>query len=506
MATNVNELPKINEVNKKEPKKVKIVQFGEGNFLRAFIDWIVNETNKNTDFNAGVCLVQPMPFGRVKELNEADDLYTLYLQGLQDGKAVRVHEVIKAVQDALNPFEEYEKFLGYAESTDVEFVISNTTEAGIAFDPNDTDFSKCPNSYPGKLLAFLERRYNTCKKGLFIIPCELIDHNGDTLKKTLVQLAEHNNMNKDFINWIVTENKFYNTLVDRIVPGYPRNEANEFQLDLGYQDQNMVVGEIFHLWCIDAQTVGDDAKLAKANLEALKKAFPTEKAGLNVLFVDSIVPYKQRKVKILNGSHTALVPVSYLAGIDTVRETIEDKELGKYVKDFIFDEVIPTIDIPHDQMVAYSNSVLERYMNPYVRHELMSIALNSVTKFKERDLPTILQYIERTGKLPVHGLFSLAAIISFYKGERTINGTQIALNDDPKFIEFFKNEWAKYDGTKGSARKIVEDTLSMQNAEGTGYHWGQDLNKIAGVTDFVTEALYAQQTMPMRDAIKAIIK
>jgi tagaturonate reductase len=312
-------------------------------------------------------------------------------------------------------------------------------------------------------------------------------------------------MNKDFINWIVTENKFYNTLVDRIVPGYPRNEANEFQLDLGYQDQNMVVGEIFHLWCIDAQTVEDKAQ-AKKNLEELKKALPTEKAGLNVLFVDSIVPYKQRKVKILNGSHTALVPVSYLSGIDTVRETIEDNQLGKYVKDFIFDEVIPTIDIPHDQMVAYSNSVLERYMNPYVRHELMSIALNSVTKFKERDLPTVLQYIERTGKLPVHGLFSLAAIISFYKGERTINGIQIALNDDPKFIEFFKNEWAKYDGTKGSARKIVEDTLSMQNAEGTGYHWGQDLNKIAGVTDFVTEALYAQQTMPMRDAIKAIIK
>ena len=497
---NVNELPKINEVVKKEPKKVKIVQFGEGNFLRAFVDWIVNETNKKTDFGAGVVLVQPMPFGRCKELNDQDDLYTLYLQGLQDGKAVRNSEVIKCVQDAVNPFAEYSKFLSYAESDDVEFVISNTTEAGIAFDPNDTDFTKCPNSYPGKLLAFLKARYDAGKKGLYIIPCELIDHNGATLREVLVKLAKHNNMDEKFISWVANANKYYNTLVDRIVPGYPRGEAEQFQLDLGYQDQNMVVGEIFHLWCIDAQTV-ESKEEAKANLEELKKVLPTEKAGLNVLFVDSIVPYKQRKVKILNGSHTVLVPVSYLCGIDTVRETIEDEQLGKYVKDFIFNEVIPTIDIPQDQMIAYSNSVLERYMNPYVRHELMSIALNSVTKFKERDLPTILQYQERTGKLPVHGLFSLAALISFYKGVRPIkDNAPIALNDDPKFIEFFKNEWAAYDGTKKGAEKIVRDTLGMKD------HWGLDLNTKEGFTEFVTEALYAQQTMPMREAIKAIIK
>ena len=496
----IQSLPKINEVEKKVVRPVKVMQFGEGNFLRAFVDWIINSVNKAGSFDGGVVVVQPMPFGRVKELNEADDLYTLYLQGLQDGKAVRVHEVIKTIQDALNPFEEYDKYLKYAESDDLQVVISNTTEAGIAFDPNDTDFSKCPNSYPGKLLAFLKRRYDAGKKGLYIIPCELIDHNGATLKEVLVKLANHLNMDAKFVKWVEEENKYFNTLVDRIVPGYPRDNAAEFQQDLGYQDQNMVVGEIFHLWCIDAQTV-EDKNVQKKNLEELKNLLGTEKAGLNVLFVDSIVPYKQRKVKILNGSHTALVPVSYLAGIDTVRETIEDAELGKYVKDFIFDEVIPTIDIPHDQMVAYSNSVLERYMNPYVRHELMSIALNSVTKFKERDLPTVLQYIERTGKLPQHGLFSLAALISFYKGVRVIdNNAPIALNDDPKFIEFFKNQWASYDGTKAGAKKIVVATLGMAD------HWGQDLNKIAGVTDFVTEALYAQQTMSMRDAIKAIIK
>ena len=496
--SNVQNLPLINEVNKKEVKPVKIMQFGEGNFLRAFVDWIVNQTNKATDFNAGVVVVQPMPFGRCADLAKADGLYTLYLQGLQNGKAVREHEIIKCLQDFIDPYTQYDKYLEYAASDDLEFIISNTTEAGIAYDETDTDLTVCPKSYPGKLLAFLKKRYELGKKGLFIITCELIDYNGKELKRVLVEQAKNNKLDEKFINWMVTENKFYNTLVDRIVPGYPRNEAEEFQTALGYQDQNMVVGEIFHLWCIDANTVEDKAE-AKANLEALRAKLPTEKANLNVLFVDSIVPYKQRKVKILNGSHTTLVPVSYLAGIDTVRETIEDEQLGKFVKEFIFDEVIPTIDIPQDQMVAYSNSVLERYMNPYVRHELMSIALNSVTKYKTRVLPTVLQNLEK-GKMPTHALFGLAALIAFYKGERTINNTAIALNDDPKFIDFFKNEWATFDGSKESVCKIVKDTLGMKD------HWEVDLNECAGVTEFVCNAVYAIATKPMREALKEIIK
>ena len=497
---NVQDLPMINAVNKKEPKKVKIMQFGEGNFLRAFVDWIINEMNKANVYDGGVVVVQPMSFGRCKELAEADGLYTLYLQGLQDGQAVRSHEVIKCLQDFINPFEQYDKYLEYAESDDLEIVISNTTEAGIAFDPNDTDFSKCPNSYPGKLLAFLHKRYQAGTKGLYIIPCELIDYNGKKLREVLIQLAQHNNMDEKFITWISEANKFYNTLVDRIVPGYPRNEATEFQLEIGYQDQNMVVGEIFHLWCIDANSV-ETKEEAKANLEELNALFPCDKANLNVLFVDSIVPYKQRKVKILNGSHTCLVPVSYLAGIDTVRETIEDPEIGAFVKEFIFDEVIPTIDIPHDQMVAYSNSVLERYMNPYVRHELMSIALNSCSKYKERVLPSVLQYIERKNQLPKHALFSLAALMTFYKGVRVVaDNAPIALADDPKHIENFAQLWAEYDGTKEGAVKLATSVLGWEA------HWGKDLNTVPGVTEFVAEALYAQQTMSMKDAIKALIK
>ena len=464
---------------------------GEGNFLRAFIDWIVDSMNKKSNFNAGVVVVQPMPFGRVKELSEADGLYTLYLQGINNGETVKTHQVIDCLEDFINPFTEYQKYLDYAKSEDLEFIISNTTEAGIAFDSSDTDFTKTPNSFPGKLLAFLKARYDYFKgdmtKGLEIIPCELIDHNGDTLKEILIELAQHNHMDASFIQWITDANRYYNTLVDRIVPGYPRNEDKELWNQLGYIDQNMVVGEIFHLWVIDGKTVKE-----------LEKKLPTQKANLNVLFVDSIKPYKERKVKILNGSHTCLVPVSYLAGIDTVRETIEDKQLKKYVLDFIFNEVVPTIRIPRDQMDSYANSVLERYGNPFVRHELMSIALNSVTKYKTRILPTVLQNLEDLNHFPDHALFSLAALMVFYRGKR--GEEDIKLADDAWALEMFNELWSKFDGSKDSCKAIASHVLSLKS------HWEVDLTKFDGVLDYVTECLYEITSSSMREALEKMVK
>lgn len=471
----------------KPSRPIKVMQFGEGNFLRAFVDWILQKMNNAKVFDGGVVVVQPMPFGRVENLKEQDGLYTLYLQGLQNGKAERVHEVIDVLEDYLNPFTDYAKYLDYAKSTDLEFIISNTTEAGIAFDPTDTDFSVTPKSYPGKLLAFLKARYDyfngDLTKGLEIIPCELIDYNGDTLKQVLVELANNNKMDQKFIEWVTKANRFYNTLVDRIVPGYPRNEDKKLWEDLGYIDNNMVVGEIFHLWVIDGP-------------KGLEEKLPAPKAGLNVLFVDSIKPYKERKVKILNGSHTCLVPVSYLSGIDTVRETIEDQQLGKFVKEFIFNEVVPTINIPQDQMISYANSVLERYSNPFVRHELMSIALNSVTKYKTRILPTVLQNINDLKKMPKHALFSLAALMYFYRGKR--GNEDIKLADDPWAIELFHSLWNEFDGTKAGCKKIVETVLGLE------HHWKLNLNTLPGVTDFVTDCLYEITTKPMREALAII--
>ncbi len=315
----------------------------------------------------------------------------------------------------------------------------------------------------------------------------MIDHNGDTLKEILIELAQHNHMDASFIQWITDANRYYNTLVDRIVPGYPRNEDKELWNQLGYIDQNMVVGEIFHLWVIDGKTVKE-----------LEKKLPTQKANLNVLFVDSIKPYKERKVKILNGSHTCLVPVSYLAGIDTVRETIEDKQLKKYVLDFIFNEVVPTIRIPRDQMDSYANSVLERYGNPFVRHELMSIALNSVTKYKTRILPTVLQNLEDLNHFPDHALFSLAALMVFYRGKR--GEEDIKLADDAWALEMFNELWSKFDGSKDSCKAIASHVLSLKS------HWEVDLTKFDGVLDYVTECLYEITSSSMREALEKMVK
>lgn len=442
----------------KPERPIRIMQFGEGNFLRAFIEWIIQDLNDKGAINSAVAVVQPMPFGRVKELEEQDGLYTLRLEGIDKGKTVKSSRVIDVIGDCINPFTEYEHFLSYGKSEDLQVIISNTTEAGIAVDPTDTDFTQCPKSYPGKLLALLKARYDHFKgdmdKGLAIIPCELIDNNGDELYRCLTELAEINNMDEKFVKWMQTANHFTSTLVDRIVPGYPRNEIEEIQKETGYIDNNVVKGEIFHLWVLKKEPV-------------VQKYLPADSTGLNVIFADSIKPYKQRKVKILNGSHTAMVPVAYLCGIDTVGEAVNDPVIGKYVHDFIFDEVNPTIDLPRDQMTDFANSVIERYKNPFIRHELMSIALNSTTKFRTRLLPTLEDYIRIKKALPQHLLFSFAAIVEFHKGVR--GSEKIALKDDPQYLEHWAKLWADFDG---DYVKLAAAALSWTEA------WEVDMNTL----------------------------
>ncbi|MDE6586186.1 MAG: tagaturonate reductase [Clostridia bacterium] len=470
----------------KPERKIKIMQFGEGNFLRAFVEWIIQDLNDKGAINAGVAVVQPMPFGRVKELGEQDGLYTLRLEGIDGGEKVKKSRVIDVIDDCINPFADYEKYLKYGESEDLQVIISNTTEAGIAVDPTDTDFSVCPKSFPGKLLALLKRRYDHFKgdknKGLAIVPCELIDNNGDELYRCLVELAQINKMDKKFIEWVKTANHFTSTLVDRIVPGYPKNEIEEIQKETGYIDNNVVKGEIFHLWVLKKEPV-------------VQKYLPADSTGLNVIFADDIKPYKQRKVKILNGSHTALVPVAYLAGIDTVGEAMNDNTISKYVRDFVFDEVNPTINLPADQMTAFANSVIERYRNPFIRHELMSIALNSTTKFKTRLLPTLTDYVKLKGKLPQHLLFSFAAIIAFHKGKR--GSEDIKLADDPEYLAKWKSLW---DGFNGDYLKLAKDTLAWKEA------WDMDMNTIhPDIAKTVAAYLESIQTKGMRKAVEEFV-
>ena len=474
------------KLHNKPERKVKIMQFGEGNFLRAFVEWIIQDLNDKGAICASVAVVQPMPNGRIANLAEQDGLYTLRLEGIDGGKKVKQSRIIDVIGDCLNPFTEYEKYLKYGESEDLEVIISNTTEAGIAVDKTDTDFSVCPKSYPGKLLALLKRRYDHFKgdmnKGLNIIPCELIDNNGDELYRCLTELAEINKMDKAFIKWLQTANHFTSTLVDRIVPGYPAAEIEDIRKECGYIDNNVVKGEIFHLWVLKKEA-------------HVQKALPADKTGLNVIFADDIKPYKQRKVKILNGSHTAMVPVAYLCGIDTVGEAVNDKVIGKFVRDFVFNEVNPTIDLPQDQMTAFANSVIERYQNPFIRHELMSIALNSTTKFRTRLLPTLEDYVKKTGKLPQHLLFAFAALVEFHKGVR--GNEKIELKDDPAYLEKWAKLWAEFGG---DYEKLAKNALGWKEA------WECDMNAIhPEITATVAKYLKAMDTKGMRAAVECFV-
>jgi len=466
----------------------KVIQFGEGNFLRAFVDWQIDKMNEEADFNGSVVVVQPLENGLVDMLNEQDGLYTLYLQGMQNGEAIKTNKIMNSISRGINPYRDYSEYLKLGENPELRFIVSNTTEAGIAFEENDKLDQGCQKSYPGKLTALLYHRFVTfnkdSNKGLIIIPCELIDRNGEKLKEIVLKYAEIWNLGQDFINWINKDNIFCCSLVDRIVPGYPRDTIDEVRAELGYDDNLVDVGEIFHLWVIEGP-------------QSIKNELPIEKAGLNIKVVDDMTPYRTSKVRILNGPHTAMVPVAYLYGLETVGESVDHEVIGKYVHDVIYDEIIETLDLPHEELVEFADAIIERFQNPYVKHYLMSIALNSMSKYKTRDLPSLTEYLKRKGKLPKKLVFSLAALIEFYKGKR---GTEnIELSDDEDILELYKNLWSNFDGTKDGLNKIVTSVLAYEK------NWGMNLNDIPNLTNEVTKYLETIESLGMKEAIKEVL-
>jgi len=466
----------------------KVLQFGEGNFLRAFVDWQIDKMNDEADFNGSVVVVQPLENGLIDMLNDQDCLYTLYLQGVQNGQASKTHKIINSISRGINPYREYSEYLKVAENPELRFIVSNTTEAGIAFDENDTLNGGCQKSYPGKLTAFLHHRFNTFKgdnsKGFIIIPCELIDRNGEKLKEIVLKYAEVWNLGQGFVDWINNANTFCCSLVDRIVPGYPRDSIDEVRAELGYDDNLVDVGEIFHLWVIEGP-------------QSIKDELPIEKAGLNIKVVDDMTPYRTRKVRILNGPHTAMVPVAYLYGLETVGESVDHEVIGKFVHDVIYDEIIETLDLPHEELVEFADAIIERFQNPYVKHYLMSIALNSLSKYKTRDLPSVTEYLKRKGVLPKKLVFSLASLIEFYKGKRGEEDIQLA--DDDDILELFKGLWSNYDETKEGLNKIVTSVLAYEK------NWGSNLNDIPNLTDEVSRYLEIIEKVGMKEAIKEVL-
>ncbi|AFM40187.1 mannitol-1-phosphate/altronate dehydrogenase [Desulfosporosinus acidiphilus SJ4] len=471
---------------KKNPERV--LQFGEGNFLRAFVDWQIDIMNKSVGFGGSVIVVQPIEQGLVDKLNDQDGLYTLYLQGIKEGKAVKEHSVINSISRGINPYTQYNEYLQAAEKPELRFIISNTTESGIAFEENDQLTDAPQKSYPGKLTAFLYHRFRTFggdkNRGLIIIPCELIDRNGEKLKEIVLKYVEFWKLGEEFKTWLENSNTFCCSLVDRIVTGYPRDTIKEITEELGYEDNLVVVGEQFHLWVIEGP-------------EWVKKEFPAEEAGLNVKFVSDMTPYRTRKVRILNGAHTSLVPVAYLYGLDTVGQSVEDPIIGQFIKDVIYEEIIPTLDLPQEELKYFAGAVLERFANPFVQHYLLSIALNSMSKFETRVLPTLLEYVKRNQQLPRRIVFSLAALIEFYKGKRGEEAIKLA--DDADILELYQEAWQKYEGSEAALSELVRTILGYQK------NWKMDLNEVAGLTEAVTKDLAAIEKLGMQEAVKNLL-
>lgn len=426
-------------MNNKPKRTERIIQFGEGGFLRAFVDWIVQLTDEKTDFDASVVVVQPIEKGMCDMLEKQNCVYTLIMRGLKDGVPTVDKKVIDCISRTVQPYRDFDEYLKLAEDPDFRFVVSNTTESGIAFNDSDRP-DNAPNiTFPAKVTMLLKKRFDLGLNGFIFLPCELIEKNGQTLKKYVLEYAKLWNFGTDFEKWVEGENIFCNTLVDRIVTGYPRDE----KIDLGYEDNMLDTSEIFHLWVIEAKD--DEQKI-------LKNEFPFEKAGLNIIVTNNLDRYRTRKVRILNGAHTSMIPYALLSKIETVGECMKDEKMSKFVKECVFDEIIPTLDLPKDELIDYANNVFERFSNPYIKHMCSSIALNSVSKFKVRVLPSILEYIKRKGEMPKRLLFSFARLIEFYKTDMP--------NDDKDVMKFMKESDAK---TILSNEKL----------------WGEDLSYLA---------------------------
>jgi tagaturonate reductase len=453
---------------------IRVLQFGEGNFLRAFADWMFDLLNEKTDFGAGVAVVQPIERGMAPQLQAQDGLYTLIQQGIKQGEVVQETRCITAIQQAIDPYTDFQAYEALALSETLRFVVSNTTEAGIVHVPGDALSDSPPRHFPAKVAAFLFRRFEYFQgnpdKGLVFLPCELIEKNGEKLQAAVLQYAADWRLPLSFTDWVNQHCVFCNTLVDRIVPGYPKGRAEEILAALPYHDDLLVEAEPFHLWVIEAP-------------EKVQSELPFAKAGLQVIFTPDLSPYRTRKVRILNGAHTLMVPVAYLAGTETVRETLEDPLLSQFVREAIEEEIIPTLDMPRESLQQYAAEVVERFLNPFIHHALLSISLNAISKFETRVLPTLQTYAAREGHLPLRVVFALSAHLAFYRGH--YQGKAILLNDTPEVLDFFREIWAQHPGEDpGSLQKAVASILGHQA------FWKADLNQLPGLATQVTHYLH----------------
>ncbi len=476
---------------------IRVLQFGEGNFMRAFVDYFFDISNEKAGFNGKVALVQPISQGLTQLVNNQEGLYTLYLRGSENGQKVDAKRVISACDCCLNPYDksDFDRIMEIAESDDLDIIASNTTEAGIAYDPACNFNDQPAASFPGKLTQVLYRRYKAGKKGVVVLSCELIDNNGKELLKCVNQYIDQWKLEDGFKSWVNNDNIFCSTLVDRIVPGRIRDpkEVEKLEAENGYHDELIDVGEIFGVWIIEGP-------------DGLEDRLPFKKAGVNVHVVPDVMPYKHRKVRILNGAHTGFVLGAYLAGFDIVRDCMQDDVVSGFMNKMLNEEVIPTLvdHLDENDLNEFAAAVKDRFNNPFVNHELMSISLNSTSKWKARNMPSFLQYIDKNGKLPECLTMSLAAYIAFYSNdvqELTDNGlvckrpagNTYTVNDDRWALEFFNEH------KNDSEEDLVKAVLGNEKM------WDQDLNKIDGLTDKVVAGLKMIRTEGAKAAYKSCL-
>lgn len=469
---------------------VKVLQIGEGNFLRAFVDWMIDQMNNAGVFGGSAVLCQPIVRGMAKVINGQNGVYTVLMRGIEDDKVVEKADIVTSVSHCIDPYEDFDAFLEIGRSESLQVIVSNTTEAGITYHAGDRPDDRPPLSYPAKLTVLLYERFKAyhgdADKGLLILPVELIEHNGDSLKACVNRYAEEWQLESGFLTWLESAVFFANTLVDRIVTGYPRDEAASICEKLGYDDPLLDTCEPFHTWIIEApKKWGEVLELTKA--------------GLHVIWTDDMTPYRTRKVRILNGAHTVSVLAAYLSGHDIVLEMMKDERFSRYINRAMQDEIIPTIDLPKEELESFASAVIERFSNPFIKHRLLDISLNSVSKYKARCLDTLLEYTKANGTLPPVLCFGFAALIAFYKGTMedgryygVRNGERYEIRDDAAVLNFFEGAWKN-----GDAARAV-----LQNVE----FWGQDLTKVKGLLETVDGTLRIIESEGIDKALEALLE
>jgi tagaturonate reductase len=475
----------------------RVLQFGAGVFLRGFVDWMIDGMNRKGLFRGRVVVVASMNPATVTTLNQQNGAYTHLARGIENGQLVEEKRIVTAICRGIDPHKEFDEYLRCAHNPDLRFIVSNTTEAGIVYREEDKQSDRPPVSFPAKLTQLLIERYNAFKgdasKGFVLLPCELIERNGYKLKEAVMQTAANWGIDVKIVRWIAEANVFTNTLVDRIVTGFPRDEIQTLWQQCGYVDDLFNTSEVFHLWVIEGPS-------------ALAAELPLREAGFNVVFAEDMAPYRERKVRILNGAHTATVPAAYQAGENLVGECMRDPQIRDFMARAIYDEVIPTLTLPRQELDAFAGAVFERFSNPFIHHGLLSISLNSVSKYKTRVLPSVEHYLAMKGELPARLTFALAALITFYRGTEVRDGALIGhrggeeyrIQDGQTILETFARLWSGCDGSVEEIRNLTEAVLQRED------WWGKDLRELPGLPQRVGRYVESILNRGMRSTLQQV--